>query len=285
MNCSVSSVGAASSNRAEGKVMARNSGDSNSNLSWIIGVIIFLTIFVFPGLFGNLLGWAFGLLVAVVLFRAISRMIGLKTGIAAVDDFVQTGRLPALTMLQPRPDQIVARHAMQRAGYNNLEGNLKLADIGVLVYHGKDTEPRIYRTGDVPNDATHVRPFAVLGREWSSQVYFPVRFELLDDDWKLVYTSEDEHSLHYGQNFVTPSTWLPLRDEAHNSWSLEVYADNTLIGVHEFGWLEIGGDVRTLFNSEGEIDAPSSRLADTDIPLTVDEMLEEQGGEASVPIA
>jgi hypothetical protein len=261
--------------------MNRDDGNRNSNLYWIIGALVFLAIFAFQGLLIRVLVLAVFLFVATTIARLIVRATGLRTGMKAIDDFIETGHVT--TPFQPK--ETVAAEAMRCAGYDPNEGGLQLDDIGLLVYHGKDSEPKIYRTSDVPTDALYVRPFVMLRHSWSANTTVTIRFDLLDDNWKLVYTSDNLYSLQYHQNFITPKTWLPLHDqESPDVWSLEVFVENRLIGVHDFEWLQIGGEVRTLFNGEGELDAQSSRLADTDRPLTVDELLEEQGGELSAQI-
>jgi hypothetical protein len=180
------------------------------------------------------------------------------------------------------PRSIAAQQAMKRAGYAGHTGARRIDDIGLLVYYGDEREPKLYRTSDVPTDATHIRPFVVLICPYSESIsneHVVVCFNMFDNDGNRCFIAKAGHPIKLGDNFITPNTWLPLGEQEENGiWSIEVSIGNILLGVHEFGWLPVGGEVRAEFNGDGEIDERSRRGIELRVPepVTLDELLEEQ---------
>jgi hypothetical protein len=160
---------------------------------------------------------------------------------------------------EPSIEQKVAAAAMLRAGRVWNKSKLRLEDIGLLVYHGT-AHPKICRTSDIPTDATHIRPFIVLNQPSMPQGsgHGLLQFVLRDESEQIRYHSQGSYTMHQGKNFITSRTWLPLAHErVGGKWLLEVGSSSTRFAVHVFDWLEVGGELRTLFNGDGEIDTQS----------------------------
>jgi hypothetical protein len=176
--------------------------------------------------------------------------------------------------------QKAAHTAMLRAGHKPKPSQPHLDDIGLLVYDG-DASPQIVRLNDIQTDSTHIRPFVVVNipRVRSGGVHGILRFNLIDGFKRLRFTSRAQYALQPGQNFITPSTWLPLQDqELSDTWTLEVTIGQLLLGVHEFGWLHVGGQVRAQFDGDGEIDLTTRRWLDLqrNERVSLDELLADQ---------
>ncbi len=169
------------------------------------------------------------------------------------------------------------QHAAQYGGETPNDSRFRLTDIGLLVYHG-DNHPKIYETGDVPTDATHLRPFVKL---YSSAVseQVRVRFQIIDAAQRTCYAAVEAQLLSLGENLVTPSTWLPVADQqpGEGVWKLGVSLGSTLVAVHQFGWMEVGGEKRTLFNGDGEID-PAAFAEKDEETLSLDELTKAEPG-------
>jgi hypothetical protein len=106
-----------------------------------------------------------------------------------------------------------------------------------------------------------------------------LRFNLIDQGRNLRFTSRAKYRLHPGQNFVTPPTWLPLAGQKIDGpWSLVVTIGDTPLGVIDFGWLQVGGEVRARFDGDGEIDRRTRRWLDLrgQEPVSLDELLADQ---------
>jgi hypothetical protein len=240
----------------------------------------------------SLLAFLFvGALVVVTIALVAEEMrttAGIRTGNIVIDACLHRIALAVTQAFQPLRANRAAELAMRRAGNRADRTALYLVDIGLLVYFGEHSEPRIYRLSEIPTDATHIRPFAVLyqPRMEATSGQGVVRFNLLDDRWKLRYTSGAHYKVRTGENFITPKTWLLLDDEhVSDAWLMEVNVGDRLLGVHEIAWLEVGGKLRAEFNGEGELDEKRRRWAEMSMtePLPVDELLEEQGDEVYEP--
>ncbi len=236
---------------------------------------------------------AIGILVFLAMIVVLSSpifwlvMLGVLAFLALVAFAIITSLRPR-TASQPQMSEAeeVASQAMQRAGHssrNRYSRWLALDDIGLLVYEGT-THPRVMRNGDVPTSATHIRPYIVLYQPVmpNSSGHGGVRLDLRDHEGKLRFTSDERYTLKPGKTFITPPTWLPLTNQpTEDGWSLEVRVGETLIGVHEFNWLQIGGTVRAQFNDEGEIDPRARRWKELDFdePMSLEDLLAEQARE------
>jgi len=251
-----------------------------------IAFMLWAATFVLPAIILALLVFGFGLL-CILIVAALARDLGFVTGIDWVDRHVERVADWISRPFLKTSVGIIADDAMRRAGYRPQDTGLRLEDIGLLVYHGEHSDPRIYRSADVPTDASHIRPFAVLSHQGLVQAFknpSEVQFLLVDEHNKTEYVADVSSWLNRGQNFVTPPTWFPLREQqTSGSWAVGVTVAGTLLAIHEFGWLEVGGKARAEFNGEGEIDQKSQRWAELGMqePVSVDELLEEQGVEVS----
>ena len=160
------------------------------------------------------------------------------------------------------PQSAAVNRALNRARMDDFDLDVDLLDIGLLVYED-DSHPKIFRMGEVPNHASHVRPFIVVQPHFrDGREYGVIRFNLLDGNRQLRYTSRARYRLKGQANFVTPSTWLPIKDETPNGdWSLQVnVGDGPPIAIHEFRWFEVGGALGAQFNGDGELDERTQRL-------------------------
>ena len=221
---------------------------------------------------------AMALLVNRLLLDTGANAAGKRDAVNRLVDFVQKLSSPQATYASNA--QAVADEAMERAGRILDEESIHLNDIGLLVYDD-EKNPRIYRTSDVPTDACHVRPFIVLFQPEmpESSGSGVLRFNLIDEGRNLRYTSRAKYRLHPGQNFVTPPTWLPLAGQKIDGpWSLVITIGDTPLGITEFDWLQVGGEVRAQFNGDGEIDQRTRRWLDlrTTEQVSLDELLADQ---------
>ncbi len=189
--------------------------------------------------------------------------------------------------LDESPQSAAVRHALNRAGNFDNDLAVELLDIGLLVYED-DSHPKIFRLGEVPSHASHVRPFLVVEpRSIDDSEHAVIRFNLLDGNDQLRYTSRSRYRLNNQPNFVTPPTWLPLKDETPDGeWSLQVnIGDGPPIAIHDFRWFEVGGVQRAQFDGDGELDERSRRLMQHATKgLALDDLLAVQEQEAPVKV-
>ncbi len=180
--------------------------------------------------------------------------------------------------------RIAAERALRRAGQSVRNSEAQLTDIGLLVYEGRN-EPHISRLGDVPTNATHIRPFVVydLSAAAVTSAAGTIRFNLIDAEGRLRYTVRSRYTLKRGINFITPPTWLPLNEQNPDGvWSLQInVGDGAPIAIHEFKWFEIGGELRAAFTGDGEIDDLMKDVIEQhtapEETVSLDELLGEQG--------
>jgi hypothetical protein len=183
----------------------------------------------------------------------------------------------------------LAIDAMDRAGYEGGNGHLQLDDIGILMYDD-GANPRIYRTAEIPTTASHIRPFIVLNQPviQGGSGRGTIRFNLVDGDGNLRFTNRSGYLLKAGQNFVTPPTWLPLDGQAPDGlWSLQVTVGAEKFATMGLVWLPVGGEVRTMFNGDGELDERMVRLMERRTAtqtMSLDELLGDQVEEAPIRI-
>jgi hypothetical protein len=228
---------------------------------------------------------AMALLVKRLLLDTETNATGKRDAVNRLVDFVQRVSSPQATYASNA--QAFADEAMEQVGRVPDESSIHLNDIGLLVYDD-EKNPKIYRTSDVPTDACYVRPFIVLFQpempEGSGNGV--LRFNLIDERRNLRYTSRAKYRLHPGQNFVTPPTWLPLANQnIDGPWSLVVTIGDTPLGIVDFGWLQVGGEVRARFDGDGEIDQRTRRWLDLRglEPVSLDELLADQA-EAEIEV-
>jgi hypothetical protein len=152
--------------------------------------------------------------------------------------------------------------ARDNAGNSNYDLDIELLDIGLLVYED-DNHPKIFRLGEVPDHSRHIRPFIVLqALNVTNTDHKVIRFNLLDGAGQLRYTSRSRYRLKSQANFVTPSTWLPIKDVVPSGdWTLQInIGEGSPLAIHEFRWFEVGGALRAQFDGDGELDEPTRDL-------------------------
>jgi hypothetical protein len=164
---------------------------------------------------------------------------------------------------------------MERAGWSYENRRVRLADIGLLVYTG-EKDPKIYRTSQIPTDATYIRPFMVFDcpGNMPHEDYSSIRFNLSDSRGKLRYTSRRRYTLKPGPNFITPPTWLPLvGQQVGETWHLDVIAGQVPLGSHYFRWQTAYQPVP--MTGDGEIDEEAQQwlAQQAEEPMSLDELL------------
>jgi hypothetical protein len=151
--------------------------------------------------------------------------------------------------------QEIADGAMRRAGHMPNPWGVRLADIGVLGYHGDET-PDVCRDEPVPMTSTHLRPFVVINLPYEQGAQGSIQFELVDRDGIVQFAANHRYQLTYGQNFVTSPTWLPLEGvNSDGQWSMRVSIGQKVIAEHQF---EVrprqGTAMRSYLHADGEIE-------------------------------
>jgi len=218
--------------------------------------------------------------------RMINNVMGTSASPYRSGQATRTGRRsPARTQFETSDRNEAADKALYRAGNPNDNPDVQLSDIGLLVYEGTN-EAKLCRLSDVPTDATHIRPFIVLNMPNLNDngTDGVIRFNLVDGTGKLRYTSRARYTVKRGQNPIIPKTWMPLNGEQIDGiWSLQFcVGDNAPFAIHEFRWLQVGGQVRAQFTGDGEIDELMQPAVsqNVDDPISLDELLADQGEEA-----
>jgi hypothetical protein len=197
---------------------------------------------------------------------------------------------PERTKRETSPQSTAVGRALDRAQTFDNDLDVDLLDIGLFVYEADDSHPKIFRLGEVPDNSSHIRPFIVLepvtGTDDNRQPMI-IRFNLLDGNGQLRYTSRSRYRLKSQPNFVTPSTWLPLKDmKTDGSWSLQInIGDGPPIAIHEFRWFAVGGALRAQFDGDGELDERTLNLMQHPTKgLALDDLLAVQEQEVATPI-
>src|SRR5579859_874250 len=184
---------------------------------------------------------------------------------------------------QSDPQRVASERALRRAGQAVINSQAQLSDIGLLVYEDAG-EPQIVRMGDVPTNAAHIRPFVVfeLSAAAAASAVGTIRFNLIDGQGNLRYTVRSRYTLRHGVNFITPPTWLPLKEQNPGGmWSLQInVGDGEPIAIHEFRWFTVGGELRAALTGDGEIDEVMKDVIEqhtaADDTMSLDELLGEQ---------
>ncbi len=184
------------------------------------------------------------------------------------------GRTPTRQPGQMHP---AAAKAVQRAGHDPDDLPVAPLDMGLLVYSGEGN-PTPYRDTPPPDDADYVRPFVVLRSPRRAQG--KIRFEIVDAGGTRRFIDESDCELQRGETFLSPRTWLPLRnvDSLGGQWELRVYGAGVLLATHTFRWRDTGGgEFRRYLNDDGEIkDELVEELSHARLePVSLDELLDE----------
>jgi hypothetical protein len=153
--------------------------------------------------------------------------------------------------------KLVALQAMRRAGYDVGDEYVRVTDIGLLEYRGRD-RPHLLRSERARTDSDYLRPFVELWLPYRSRGM--VRFELVEQAagrTHLHYADEDEYDLEPGINALLPSTWLPLQNKEIDAsrWHLRVLVGDIVLADHGFGWRDTVGDseLQRYIASDGEL--------------------------------
>lgn len=149
----------------------------------------------------------------------------------------------------------VYRHALEsveRAGLDPDEVQVLTVDIGTIAYRGDERE--LFRTWALPDDIDYLQPFVQL--RLPTKATGRIKFEVYDGAGDLVYRQENLHNLERGRNLITPQTRLPIHDQRaiEGRWELRVSADNVLLSVHRFEFMEATNSaIRQHLGEDGEI--------------------------------
>ena len=155
--------------------------------------------------------------------------------------------------------------------------------MGLLVYTGGTQPDFIARDEAIPSSATHIRPFFRFNNPWDS-TSGRIVFELIDRRGVRQYADQSDYNVVFNENFITPKTWLPMRDQAPSgSWTLRITVGETLIAVHTFDWRQVRrvklAPMIEHLQSDGEIDPIRMNAPAYDPllqPLSLEELLSEQ---------
>ncbi len=155
-----------------------------------------------------------------------------------------------------------ADEAVRRAGIDPDRARLTISDLGLIVYMGS-SRPAVHREAAVPDTADYVRPFVELQAERPARG--TLTFEIVDASGEVVYRREETASLREGRTPIIPRTWLPIGDhyDMTRTWTLRIYANDTLLAEHPIGWFDPTNRTETLrevMSNDGEISADLSAL-------------------------
>ena len=152
-----------------------------------------------------------------------------------------------------------ARMAVRHAGRDPDETPVRLTDIGLLVY--LDGDPFRYRMRDIPEQAQALQPFAIFHLQ--EKAYGPIRFDIYNDDDRLLYRLEEEHQLKPGRNILVTPTRLPIDEDlaTQGRWCLQLHSEHHPIATHYFEWyheaefdLGADGEVKDFKQSEDPLE-------------------------------
>lgn len=178
----------------------------------------------------------------------------------------------------------VYRHALaavENAGLDPDTVKVLAVDLGVIAFR-EDGSATVYRTWTVPEDARSIQPFVTL--RLPTLATGRVRFEILDPSGRSVFSSETDHRLEPGRNFINPPARLSLRDhpDLDGRWQLRISADGVLLALHRFEFAEpTTAKIRQSLGEDGEIRADSRLILDeTATPrMSLDDLLAYQDEE------
>lgn len=171
-----------------------------------------------------------------------------------------------------------ALEAVAAAGHAPDELALLPVDIGFLTY-AAGGRPVVHREAPIPDTVDYIQPYVEL--ELARPAAGTLRFEVLDSEGEVRYVREERRQLKAGRTAVIPETRMPVGDFLYTaeSWSLRVYAANTLIAEHYFGWIDpnITPALREHLSEDGELSADLEMLVGQASlqPMSLDELLSE----------
>jgi hypothetical protein len=177
-----------------------------------------------------------------------------------------------------------AAEAVAAAGHEPDELALLPVDIGFLAY-STGSKPVVHREAPIPDTVDYIQPYIELYLERAAAG--TLRFEIVDSEGEIHYAREERRQLKAGRTPVIPETRMPVGDFLYtdDAWSLRVYAANTLIAEHHFGWIDpetAGTALREHLAEDGELSADLEVLVEDARlqPMSLDELL---GGEEEPP--
>jgi hypothetical protein len=171
-----------------------------------------------------------------------------------------------------------AIEAVAAAGHAPEDLALLPVDIGFLAYTS-GSRPVVHREAPIPDTVDYIQPYIELALERPAAG--TLRFEIVDSEGEIRYVREERRQLKAGRTPVIPETRMPVGDFLYtdDSWSLRVYAANTLIAEHHFGWIDpdIAPALREHLAEDGELSADLEVLVEQASlqPMSLDELLGE----------
>ncbi len=143
----------------------------------------------------------------------------------------------------------------------------------------------VHREAPIPDTVDFIQPYVELYLERAAAG--TLRFEIVDSAGEVHYVREERRQLKAGRSPVIPSTRMPVGDFLYTDtgWSLRVYAANTLIAEHQFGWVDpdSGTALREHLAEDGELSADLEMLVEDARlqPMSLDELL---SSDEAVPV-
>jgi hypothetical protein len=127
------------------------------------------------------------------------------------------------------------------------------------------------------SDTRYLRPFA----EVRGMGQADVTLALVDGSGRVKFVDKTRHVLRSRSVRVIADTWLPLEKIEHaGKWSLAVYINERLVGVHPFRWMQVNHNTDMLqrLHNDGELSDDLRRAVHHDNfrPMSLDELLADQ---------
>ena len=172
-----------------------------------------------------------------------------------------------------------AAEAVAAAGHAPDDLALLPVDIGFLAYSA-GSRPVVHREAPIPDTVDYIQPYIEL--ELERPAAGTLRFEVVDSEGEIRYVRDERRQLKAGRTPVIPETRMPVGDflYTNDDWSLRVYAANTLIAKHHFGWVDpdVAPALREHLAEDGELSADLEVLVEQASlqPMSLDELLGEE---------
>lgn len=172
-----------------------------------------------------------------------------------------------------------AAEAVAAAGHAPEDLALLPVDIGFLAY-STGSRPVVHREAPIADTVDYIQPYIEL--ELERPAAGTLRFEIVDSEGEIHYVREERRQLKAGRTPVIPETRMPVGDflYTHDDWSLRVYAANTLIAEHHFGWVDpdVAPALREHLAEDGELSADLEVLVEQASlqPMSLDELLGDE---------
>lgn len=172
-----------------------------------------------------------------------------------------------------------AAEAVAAAGHMPDDLALMPVDIGFLAYTAGN-RPVVHREAPIPDTVDYIQPYIEL--ELERPAAGTLRFEVVDSEGEIHYAREERRQLKAGRTPVIPETRMPVGDFLYtdDAWSLRVYAANTLIAEHHFGWIDpdVAPALREHLAEDGELSTDLEVLVEQASlqPMSLDELLGDE---------